>query len=341
MSDTKLRQLQIGQEATPGTPATCTAVYRGPASTIHDPTELIIPPEDVGYKMQVDRGYFASTLARYDAPETELTFEQVLYPLEAGIKTVSPSANGGTSTAYIYTHPLLSTAGGFVKVASSLNPVKTMTLKGGNNQQAYAAEFCFVEEWTLSGAPGEALKHSHKWVGRQRTKTTFDSVGLTMPEPVYFQKGKLFMDDSGGTIGTTQKAATWLGFSATIKTGWAAQFTGDGDMYFTFIKCGDPTLTGSLTLMYDDAGEAAEDKYAAATTQLMRWLFAGSALPGAGGTHTTKLFRLDQAVKIKSIEPLDGQDGRDVLTFNWEAVQGNAGQLTPTFTTVNLLAAVP
>lgn len=336
----KLRQLQIGQEVTPGTAVACTAVWRGQANSIVDPTELVLPNEHVGYLMQVDRGYHAMTEATYESPETEVTFEQCLYPFEAGIKTVSPTGNGGTTNGYIYSYPLLSTDRGFVKVASSENPVKVLTLKGGDDQQAYAMDFSFCEQIAMSGAINDSLKWTHNWRGRQRTKTTFDALSLVAVEEILFNKGKLYLDATGGTIGTTQKTATWLGFNLALETGWRAVFTGDGGMYFTFIKNIGPKLSGTLTLEYDDVAEAMEDAKIAGTTQLMRMLFAGSALTGTGGTYTTKLLRVDSAIKIKSIAALESQDGNDTLVLNWEAVQGNAGQATPTFTAVNTLSAM-
>lgn len=332
MSVTQTRKTQLGRESTAGTAVAATTIWRGPSNVINDDVELTIPAENVGYFGPADRGYFARAGASLEFPETEVTFEQFPHILEAGIRTDTPAANGGTTVAYIYE---------YVFPTTTANTIKTYTVETGNGQKAHEMEESFVETFSLTGAPGEAWKTTSRWLGRQKTSTTFTSLSVAAVEEALFNKSKLYLDASGGTIGSTLKSNTFVGASIEVATGLRFIPAANGNLYFSGTKCTGANITGSLTLEYDTVGAAMEDAYEAGTTYLMRIDIIGTALSGSGGTHTTKLIRLDAAIKILSITPLESMDGNDTITLNWRSVQGNAGQAAETFTVVNLLSAIP
>jgi hypothetical protein len=338
---TKLRKNQYGKESTPGSVHAATALWVGEVNGIKDESPYVLPPMNVGYLMHTDIGYFSGKAAGLDVPDAPASFEQIMYPLEGGIAIATPSSNGSATTAYIRSYPLLSTAMGYVLTGSSVNPVQTFSIEAGDNSQAYVMEFSFCESFTLKGAIGQAVMLGSKWVGRQKTAATFTgAIGVPTIEQVVFNNAKLYVDDTGGTIGATQKVGTFLGFELTVKTGWIAQQTGDGALFFNFIKCPGAEITGKITYEYDTAGIAAETKFAAGTTQLLRIAMLGSSL-GAGGTYATKILQFSTAAKITSVDPIGSQNGDDTVTANFTCVQGNAGQTTPTFVSCNTLATVP
>lgn len=334
MSTTKFRKIQLGREETAGTAVVASTIWGGPAAFITDPVARSMVDENIGVAGQTDRGFFSHKEATIQFAETELTFEQVLHVFEAGIETDAAAANGGTTTAYIYEYefPL-----------SSDNTLKTYTIEAGNEQEQYECEYAFVEEITITGAPNQPLRFTHRWRARQKTACDF-TADKTRPaqEVVLFNTGKIYIDASGGTLGSTQKSGTWRGFELTIDTGWRAVFTGSGVAYFYSIKNVGPAMTGSLKLEYDAIGEAMEDAFAAGTTQLLRMDFPGSALTGTGGTHATKLLRIDSAVQYTEHGGIDSaDDGNDEISLSWASVWGNAGLTSPKITVVNLLATVP
>jgi hypothetical protein len=333
MSSQKFRKIQLGREETAGTAVVASTIWGGPAVFITDPVQRTLVDENIGLIGQTDRGYFPNREAIIEFAETELTFEQALHIFEAGIETDSPAANGGTSTAYIYEYDFPSTAA---------NTIKPYTIEAGNDQEQYEMEYCFVEEITITGAFNQPIRYSHRWRGRQKTACDF-TAALTRPvqEVALFNNAKLYLDASGGTLGSTQKTGTWRGFEMTIGTGLRAVFTGDGQLYFIKTKQVGPVITGTLTTEYDAVGEALEDAFHAGTSYLMRKDFIGSILSGSGGTHTTKLIRFDSAIQFTSIDPPEANDGNDQITLSWSSVWGNAGQTAPKFTVVNLLSAVP
>jgi hypothetical protein len=328
---TKLNKVQLGLESTKGTEVDASALWLG-AATLTDNRELTIPEENIGYLGPVDRGYIASADATIEFAETTLTFEQ-LYPFAAGIDdTVSGSANGGTTNGYTYAYPLATTAA---------PTTKAYTVEGGDNQQEYQALYSFCEEITLAGSPTEAVTIASRWRARSMGKGTFTAnVAVPTVEQVLFQKGKLYIDAVGGTIGTTQATNTWLGMEMTIATGLVPVFTGDGQLYFSFDKCTGPDVTGSLIFEHDAVGVARYDDFVAGTTKQVRMQFDGAALTGTGGTFTTKAFRIDMAMKILSVVLLDSVNGNNTVRVNYRAVFNSTANLYCNITVCNTLAAL-
>lgn len=327
----KLQKLQIGLETNKGTAVAATAVWRGTGG-LKDNRQVVIPDENIGYLIPVDRAYSPKLGVEVTFNEVEATFEQIGYPFSAGIAaTVTGSANGGTTNGYTYAYTMATTAA---------PTTKGYTLEFGDNNQAEEAEYCFTQEIKLSGRAGEAVKIASSWIGRQVTKTTFTSISAQSVEEILFSKGKIYADAVGGTIGATQIAASWLAFDMTIKTGLMAVYTGDGQLYFTTDKCATPDVTGSFTFEHDSNGVAVKDDFVAMTTKKYRMEFLGSALTGSGGTFSTKALRLDLCPKMISVDPLGEVDGNDIVKVNWQAVYNSTANLYFVATVCNTLSAL-
>ena len=329
---TKLKKVQLGQEGTPGVSAAATALWLGDVK-LTDNRTAIYPAENIGYLGQVDRSYIPFTDATADFSEVESNFEQIHYPFAAGISSVvSGAANGGTTNGYKYVYPLATT---------SAPTQKTFTIEGGDNSQAYKALYGFAEEIVIKGNPKESVKISSKWHAGAMAKATFTG-GVAIPtvEQILFQNGKIYADAVGGSLGSTQLTATWLGFDMTIKTGLVPIFTGDGSLAFTFVKCVGPDVTGTITFEHDATGIARYDDFVAGTTKQVRMLFTGSALTGSGGTFSTKALQLDMSMKITSIILLDSVNGNDTVKLNYRAVYNPTANLYWVGTVCNTLAAL-
>jgi hypothetical protein len=329
---TKLKKVQLGLETAKGAEVNATALWLGNAD-LKDARASIIPDENIGYLGPVDRSYIPFAESDVTFAEIEANYEQIGYPLSAGIKdTVSGVANGGSSNGYKYDYTLATTA---------LPTTKAYTIEGGDNQQEYQCLYGLCEEIKLSGAPKEAVKIASSWKAQSMAKGTF-TAGITVPtvEQILFQNGKIFLDAVGGTLGATQLTNTWLGFDMVIKTGLIPVYTGDGSLYFSFDKCTGPDVTGSITFEHDAVGVARYDDFVAGTTKKVRMLFTGSALTGSGGTFTTKALQIDMSMKIISIDPLGSINGNDVVKVNFRAVYNPTSTLYCVITVCNILAAL-
>lgn len=328
---TKERLFQIGLESTAGTAVAATRVVRGPVGSIVDSQEVVFPDENVGKAGQQDRAYIPATTCVYDQPECEATFEQLPIPMSASIDDiVSGSAVGSTPEAYSYTYA--------IPTNNAAAAIKSYTLEVGNNQAAHEMEYSFIPSWSLKGSQNTAVMLTNHWQGRQKTSASFTGA-LTPPtvEEILFNKGKLYYDALGGTLGQTQITGQWLGFNLNCVSGWKAITTGDGALYFTLPVFKAPLITGDITI--EDAALAGTIRtaQAAKTTGLVRMLFEGSTT-GTGGTYQKKTLRVDLAVKWINIPAKDSQDDDDVLTLPFRVVE--TASVYCTLLVVNALSAV-
>jgi hypothetical protein len=122
-------------------------VWRGPFSDIEDARQRETAEEQIGLIVSEERLYDTDLAAMLSMPETELTYEQVIHILEAGIMTATPTGTG----PYTYTYSL--------PVDETLNVIETYTIETGNviaDGDVREMEYSFVDSFTLSGAQGEA-----------------------------------------------------------------------------------------------------------------------------------------------------------------------------------------
>lgn len=303
MASKKLRKIQIGLETTAGTPVAATVIWRG-TGTIRDERVIRMPDEDVGFLSGIDRSYTASLGGRISLAPVEATFEQLPILFTCGLAEDTAGTQDGEGSGYVYTY----TAG--TSAAASLS---TVTVEGGDNQQAEEMEYGCVERIRLTGAPGEGLMMSGDIVGRQVSTTTFTaSLSLPSVEEIVFSKGKLYIDAVSGTIGTTEKSSTLLGVDIDIPTGLVVKRAANGQLYFdSVVQTGvDPTVQ----LTYEHNGTAVSEiaAWRAETPRQIRLKWEGSALT-TSGTYTNKTFILDMAGKYETFEAIDEMDGNDIV----------------------------
>lgn len=328
----KLRFIQLGKETTAGTEVNATAIWRG-TGTIKDDREVVFPEEDVGYKVPTGRVYTPKVLATLELDETPATYEQILHLLEMGIEEDAP-AQDGSGAGYIYAYPFATT--------TDSAAVQTKTVEGGDNTQEEQFLYGFCKSFTLSGVPGEALMMSGTIVGRQ-VATGTKTAGLTLPtvEEILFSKATLYIDvDTATAFGTTAKSSTLMGATLNVTTGWMEQFTGDGQIYFTFIKNTGPEVTLDLTFEHDSTAVAEIAAWRAGTRRLVRLKFTGSAFT-AGTSFSAKTLFIDLAGVWESFDKIDERDGNDIVTGTLRGAYSPAKSTMGNIRVVTNLSAIP
>lgn len=310
MSIRALRRLQLGLESTPGTAVAATARWRG-SGLLEDASPYKFSEEDVAYVSGLDRSYKPGLLAKLAMQSAPLTFEQFGYVGAAGIKNVVSGSADGSGSDFIYAYTFPTTA---------VNTIKTYTIETGDDQQEEEAEYCFVEGFKITGKPNEALMLSADWLGRQVSPSSFTgSLSLVAVEEVLFNKGKLYIDAVGGTIGGTQKSSTFIGMQLSVKTGAIAVFTGDGSLYFTFHKMTMPEVLLDITFEHDSTSVTEKANWRAQTARQIRLDFDGNALTTPGTSFSTKKFRIDLAGKWEKFDVIDEINGNDIVKGTFRA----------------------
>lgn len=317
--------MQLGREGTSGTATAATTIFRGPFSMLEDGRDRKIVAEDIGAFVQAERSFDGSLLAKWAQPSTELTFEQVAHIFEAGIKTATPSGTGPYTRVYNYPY-----------AGTSVNTIKTYTIETGSaivSSDTYEAEYAFVEDFEFGGSFGEAWTMSSNWLARQMTQTSLTGA-LTAPtvNEARFNRTKVYIDASGGTIGTTQKTGVLTAANIKVKTGLMQVPVGDGQLYAASHKWTKPEITFSLTLELEDGSVVATERgiYRSNGTRLIRLLIEESA---------SLSLQIDLAGKYDSVGGYENSDGNTTVTLEGHGVASSTDSLSLTCTLINGVAA--
>jgi len=317
-------KVQIGRESTAGTAVAATSVWRGAFAMIEDTRERVIVEENIGSFVSDERSYDGKLQAAWSQPSTPLTYEQVAHIFEAGIKTATPSGTGPYVRTYNYPY-----------TGTTVNTIKTYTIEAGSatvSADVYEAEFAFVESFELSGSFGESWMMSSNWIARQMTGATFTS-SLTAPtvNEALFPHTKLYIDASGGTIGTTQKTGVLMSANVNVTTGLQIVPVGDGNLYYANYKWAQPKITFSLTLELEDGSVLATERgfYRSNTVRLFRLNI----------TDGTRVLNLDWAGKYDSVGDYTNSDGNTTVTLEGHALASSTNSLAFTAALTNGVAA--
>lgn len=297
-----LRKIQLGQEGVAGSAVPATAKLMGMLLRAQLKDREIVQPDD-------ERGSLASAHRSYSPGylwngvlEGDLTFEDIMYLLGMAIGTYpEPTVPGGGTLSRLHTWtPNLATA----------NTPDTFTMEFGDDTEQYEAEYCFATGLEISSLIDQAIRFSSPIVGRQLTVTNFTAaLADRTVESALAAKTALYMDDTGGTIGSTQKQVTLIDWTWRLGPHFVPKKRQDGNLYFAGVS--EVKFKPELELLCEfNAGVATlRDKYVAETRQLVRLKTLGSLIEGA----LYKTFQIDGAYKILEFDTLDERDGSDVV----------------------------
>ena len=293
------RKIQFGKEATQGTKVDATTIWRG-IGTIQDNQETVFPEEDIGILMGVDRSYVPRVEAGLNLESTEATFEQLPYLFEMGLKSVTPTTDANGNGIFTYTFPIQSTD------AVPSTDLATYSVRGGDNEAVESFTFGYCRSFTLSGTAGQALMMSAELVGRQVSTDSFTAaVSIPAIEEILFSKGKLYIDPTSTFPATTQKSNTLLDMSLSITPGWTHVYTGDGYLYFSFLKQVQPEVILTITFEHDAISVAEKAYWKAGTARSISLEFAGSS--------AAKYAKFRMVGKWDNFQQLGERDGNDIV----------------------------
>ena len=230
----------------------------------------------------------------------------------------------------------------FIFPTTAKKTFKTLTIEGGDDEAVERIEYSFVSSFTLSGQSGAAWQISSEWIAREVTEGVSFTAAVPVPdvESILFLKTKLYIDAVSGTIGSTQKSNTLLASTLNVTTGLIPKYTGDGELYFSFVQATESEITLDVTFEHDGTATAEKTAWRDETPRQIRLLAEGSAFTTAGSTYENKTMIIDLAGKWESFDKLGDQDGNDIVTGTFRARYNSAAALYARITMVNDLASL-
>lgn len=303
----RLRQIQFSPETTAGTAVDCNVNWRGTA-LLSDVRTLETAEEDDGWMAGGDRTYTPMKRVELALEETDATFEGLPWMLGGGINWITTGGGDTTVGQYSFTYEF---------GTSGVKTCKTYTFEAGDNILIDTFNYGIVSDFNISGAYGEALKMSANLVGREPTvKSAFYSTSVTTPsvETIYFNKGNLYIDAKGGTMGDTVKAATLRDFSLDVVTGFVPVETADDNIAYGHHKQVGYEITCSMTYEVNAIAKAELAAWRAETARQIRLGFTGATLSETGSTYTYKTLFIDLVGKYESFDALGDADGNDTVS---------------------------
>lgn len=329
------RKIQLGRETTAGTPVAATTIWRGEGTFIKDDSGIELVAQRIGLAIPVLDALRPMLGASMSLAATPMSFEQGPHVMEAGIMTATATQDGsGSGYIYAYTFP-----------TTSAPTIKTYTIETGDDQQAREMEYSFVTQFTMAGQAGQAVTIAADWQGRQATNTSF-TAGQSAPsvDYVYTSDGSFYLDDAGGTIGTTQVSTTLLSWQLQVTTGWTVKHTADsGERYFSYAYYDVNSFDAQFTATYEHNATAVAE-YAdmeSLAPRLARIRISGPALTTSGTTYTYKTLNLDLPMLYTEFSAIEDSDGNSVVNVTGAVGYESAGADAPSITFVNELSALP
>jgi len=325
----KLSKIQLGDENPAGTATAATAVWRGPAGFFADEEVPVFTEEDVGLLSPLGRSYIPKAGATLDMPETEATYEQLPYILMAGVESTTPAA-GTNSTGTYYTWT-------FEFATGATKTTKTYTIETGDDVDQVEGEYCFVEDFHLTGAVDEALKMSATWRGRQVTEGIDFTTGIALPtvEEIVFNKGVLKID--ANTVGTTAVAGALIDMDFHAVTGLVAYRTADGNLYFYATKQVGSEITLDITFEHIAAAVTEKAACKAKTLRLIQLQWTGTdAVSGQAKTLTMQM-----AGYWESFDVIGERDGNNIVAGHFRVAYSSTEALYCNIAIINALSALP
>lgn len=333
-NETILLKLQAALESTRGTDlaatrkvyAQFTPSYSRPLMDFMDTSGTFHARRRVGY-------------AREKAGGTALdicTYEDLPWWLSMGVKGgVSASGDGGTPVAYTYTfNPTIAS-----------DDLKSATFEFGDSGNPYQISQMMVNSFTLrfdadnDSEPGWMI--DVELIGRDLTTTTFTgSLSDRSTEVILARGTKLYIDDAGGTIGSTQKTGSLIKASITVNNNIHFKAFAEDTTYVAANKVGrgQQTIDAQFSYEFDADTEFAKFRSTDAAQRLIRLEQSGSLIHSSSNTY--KRMRIDLYGYWNSWSRSD-REGNLTADFGFAGFYDSSASKTFQIEIVNALSTLP
>ncbi len=199
---------------------------------------------------------------------------------------------------------------------TAANTPQSLTVEYGDNTQEHEAEYMIASDLEFSWAPDEPVKVAASLFGRNLAASTFTSLSdPTSLETAIGNKMRLYIDASGGTIGTTEKTSSIIDGSIKIETGFKPVKHGTANLFgMDGLGEGKKKISANLTVVFNSGVETERTMYAAGTRRLFRLQTIGSLISGSDYNKIT----FDFAGVYTKFSTLQDKDGETTVSLTIE-----------------------
>jgi hypothetical protein len=208
---------------------------------------------------------------------------------------------GVNSATTVYTYTFTPTAGS--------DDLKTATFEGQSDTQGYQFPYCLLDTFDVTWANGQPVQinaglTAQQYIPQAVTGSISDRTGLN---GLAGTNVKVFVDNAGGTIGTTPYAGVLSG-KWSLANNWTTFSEGKGNLYFDTAVREVRSTTLELDIYFQDTIELAA--LASDVERLIRVQFTGPVITGSTGNiheavnldfygyHLTAAFSPNAAVRM-------------------------------------------
>lgn len=263
----------------------------------------------------------------------ELTYEQILYLLEASIDgNVSPSG-GGADKTWAYTS--LYTGDPALK---SFCLQRRMT--DGSTTWDEGVAYALVKDFKLSAAIGELVKFDSNWFGRPVDTAVGLTGAIAIPTVNFVSAAdvKWYFDTSFANLGTTQLLGDVISWDINVEGVYQPKFYQDGRTDRSYSTHGLKRQDYNATLQVEWNAQINGFRTQAAARSLLycRMAATGAAL---GGSNYKIQCDFIARFKEAQFDSSGDRDGNDMATLEFVSAYDPAQTLGMRFSIVNALGA--
>ena len=300
------RQLQIADEATPGTGVVGTSLAVGkvtvtPMATKHS-------PEDEDGNLAMRRRIITIARKTEMQYEADATYEQIVWLLSACLKGTKAGTGSAADKTWAFT-PNLKASNGHV--------TWTLTYGTPGTDRGWRSAYCLVTSMELKWEADGVLTVTADMFGRFPTRVTLASLTSSPVNEILGNQLKVYIDNTWSTMGDTLKTSLVTAGRIRFNSGLTPAIYADGSLDFSKATEDKRSMELELSLTDGSDSDAEYGFYEANSLRAVRLLFEGATIGTTSVKNSLQVDILGHYTQDPRI--FDERDGENILQFRMES----------------------
>lgn len=320
------KQIQIGNESTPGTAVAAVEVLLAvieadlTSQVFHYPEDdRNLLAEHKGNEFKVADEFEFEITGNVNHRHAAFLFGNAI----AGNVTATQPDATNEPLAYLWTYQGGLTTANTPDIAAGID---TYTIEFGDNVDDYEAEFCFTKTLVITGEPNEPVKFEWTITAAQVTAGITPTAALSVVAVQYFPSNTVsfYIDTAYANIGNTVKADLLKSWTWTLETMFTGRFTASGA--FTYQGVNEDWKKVELEMEYlrGTLSETEQALWIAGSTTYLRIKLLGGTELDAAQSNPPYIY-LDGAYHYTEWEAPEDSDGARTISVTAQSVYDATG----------------